>query len=779
MFALIIRWNYVLLLTVSLVSTGSLAESPPPAPLPEKVSTDRNFSFIRQVYSPQVTQALEQGNFIVAIEQLQKIDVDEKSKALYLAPLIKAYELNESIKLHERKHNYQQAIALIDIALKQNDHLQSPLTYYYFTAKKEALQKAESDHLKSSPGTYLWNMIVTSFKPYLNWILWLAFFFILTFLVRRFNPVKKTVLLNLKDLSDNHNDAEQKLADQFIQEFHSLLSDTYTSDTINRAIELDDSGMITDRSDSTVLTQTIDILDNTPVKLGPFSFSPKQLFLLLSTFFERKDKTEFVGALSQDSEHTFMWVEQRTSTEVKRFQAKASGDGARASVIRQISAQMALSVATKSYTDNWRSLHAYLESKVLLEQAQESQNRLVLLNQAVQTLQSAIRLDPANHLARFRLASIYASLRRFGEAADQFEFIYRLYRREVVYPNDEDNTFTAIANQIDDDELPLFWVVIYNWLMSMTLRALESKSVNRLSGSLRNTQRFIAHLTPIAETSPQANSTLYLAKAVQALAHCVNQEIHRFSKQHVNQLEESLKIIESNEKFLWNAFREAKSECLEALGQAHCIAQNALGRTYYLRGNLVDSERYLAWSISIHMPPNYIDPYVNLASFYIKHQRSFRKANWVLEARRCLERALALQPTHSKANYLLAKLYSGAPYYQQDKAIAILEQLPEDAGVLFLLAQIYMEQGETSRDKAFQLLEDSIKIDSTADARYTYFLEQGVESLNTRQEGPSRQRLEQLAKHIEKHGIAREYRQAGESFALTLQQRLSENSPAY
>lgn len=124
-----------------------------------------------------------------------------------------------------------------------------------------------------------------------------------------------------------------------------------------------------------------------------------------------------------------------------------------------------------------------------------------------------------------------------------------------------------------------------------------------------------------------------------------------------------------------------------AYAYAHAMAHNAYGRmNHIMMRSLIsvqrldktdnqdliikyfnESERFLRWAIGFHLPASFADPYINLASLYLKvldydRLQPYLPNEWKSLTKDYLKQAIRLSPNNQKAHYLLGRLYQSRVY---------------------------------------------------------------------------------------------------------------------
>jgi tetratricopeptide (TPR) repeat protein len=224
--------------------------------------------------------------------------------------------------------------------------------------------------------------------------------FLLVFF-RKLIPARNETVIVAEDLTASAEEREARsrsLIREITTEIKSLEKDITGAESINLSEDLNSKGYSEepeslDGASSTCFGTFVDlsvssqelakieslIQEENPVQIGPFSFSPRQLFSYLRAYFRRPYEFTLLGSLSTQGDHTVLSVEKMTR-EVKpapgyRWEARASGEQARSEVIRDVATQIAVQLARVKSTPDWQSLRDYRLAMNCLAEANRATDR--------------------------------------------------------------------------------------------------------------------------------------------------------------------------------------------------------------------------------------------------------------------------------------------------------------------------------------------------------------------------------------------------------------------
>jgi tetratricopeptide (TPR) repeat protein len=217
------------------------------------------------------------------------------------------------------------------------------------------------------------------------------------------------------------------------------------------------------------------LIDNTPVQVGSFKFSPQQIFAVLTWAFARRPKYLLVGSLTKASGRLAISVtrhlpsgrpyrnEQYHSSATIGESNGQSETEAREKIVRDVAIQFAIRYAqrerqTSVVTQDWRSLRHYLEAEDLLRDCPREE-RKERREDALAALQQSLRDDPSNWMARYNAGIVFRRLGRHEEAANQFDYLGHMISAMDIARTDHYRAFR--------EEQPDFgWMISYNLALS-------------------------------------------------------------------------------------------------------------------------------------------------------------------------------------------------------------------------------------------------------------------------------------------------------------------------
>jgi len=494
-----------------------------------------------------------------------------------------------------------------------------------------------------------------------------------------------------------------------------------------------------------------EFVDETPVKVGLVSFSPRQIFSYIARFFEPQYEYLLMGALTSDDNQAYsLWVEKRkrdgTPLGGRGFQSSATGSNARQRVVRDVAIQFALANASSAVTTNWKSLREFLNAEELLAGSHGEAGPEAHFNQAFRMLKQSLSHDPANWMARFSAATLLRRLGRNREAADQYAYLLRMMRSRDLA---ESTHFQALLNKKPDFERTVRYRYAISLAQSRDYLAGQNGAFRILCIALNEIRKLMHIGSAVAnkpvgfleglrakagrrvEYSRDQKRKLILARSARTIVRTEVLELLREktwrdgdSPKLALKRDNQLLGIKSDEKWIWN--QRENIDDWQAYARAHSSAQNALGRAYYIIGNNRMAIKFLRWSNETHLPETFADPLINLAVVYL-NARHDRPIDWCAQARHLLEDALTISPSNTKAHYLLARIYTEESEYE--KALEQYELAGDHAQTLYNHAKLLLEFPEKDRlVQALKLLHRSIEFEGHVDERYVLYAQIAVKA---------------------------------------------------
>lgn len=450
------------------------------------------------------------------------------------------------------------------------------------------------------------------------------------------------------------------------------------------------------------------------VAVGPIKFNARQLFGWIASLFRPRYRYALTGALSTGGPTT-LTVERRDARDKPIagavFSAAAEGEGARTTVVRAVAAQIALFLSgNNAVTDNWRSLEQLLLAEEGLGKDVEPGKRRETLASALVHLESALRHDQANWIARVRLAAALRQLGRFRASADQYEYLHsRLMESRALRDSPHFQAFLA-----KHPDFPL--VLRYNEAVSRCRvgRRHEThkarKIVDRLFEELKT------------RDDPRRLRLEVLARSLRAECWARRIEDTRDEEPSDELNKENGRLfgqIEQDEKWMWQQVTSFGRSQLTEYTYAHMVTRNALGRACYLIGRYEMAVKFLRWAIDFHLDAPNVDAKLNLASVYLRRKRKI-SPHWIGEAEPLLKDVIAIDPQNGKARYLLGRLYAHPAVNRLDEAKKQLDAAGDDPLSLFERARIAIER-EHDLPAGLGFAQRSFQLDSEPGYRH-YFV---------------------------------------------------------
>jgi tetratricopeptide (TPR) repeat protein len=555
------------------------------------------------------------------------------------------------------------------------------------------------------------------------------------------------------------------------------------------------------------------ITGSDPVKLGPVSFTPRELFELLRRAFERPPVLTLTGSLSRSPSDGAAGVSDgRVSLYVvglirgrgslkgpspfpnvsnwppspRRWDAAHSGPYARERVVREVAASFVFHTIKTNVTLDWPSFRDYheamylnrLEDPVAPPPPADSPNpagtapkpaheRMI---QAAALLQSSVRHDPTNWLAAFFFGDVLRRLGRNAAAARVFHglggriSLARALPEHACGHTDEPlSRLRAFLERPDSSDFEA--VVAYNEAVSLSktndrvknLSAIDmlgrlvktsqesdsfAPTLEAVLGLSRDTRPVPAALSlDIPAVWPTGGSRLAMfGLSALASALVVEFEALRYgqaaARKAGTKADEGHKEPESGDRH--QKRRNTAFAAIVAIDReldtyennpltdratfniARGLARSALGRAYYIAGRY--ELAYEALTDATELLPDFAEAYINLASVCLVDRGG--KPGWVLEAQEHLQTALTLNPSNSKANYLMGKLCVRLGLDRLAEAETYFLRAGRDVWADLEVARLYADLLEPpDLKKALWRLQSSLSLFPTADYRPIAFLD--------------------------------------------------------
>ncbi len=720
-------------------------------------------------------------------------------------------QLDKAQALFESKR-YDEAIALFDQVIKRDA---AAVTTDTRRQAEIGMRRAESAKARTETPSF-WQGVGTTLAQALESVaLWLFYFLLILgiFLAGRAfrsyyltRPGNGLALEDHMAAKDQRDAMSQALSRDMAHAIRKLAGGAVTAPEASGLMDLDVTSLPNTADPLGGIATIISHVDAStePVKVGIFSFKPEQLFLYLSLLFKRPYQFLYSGVLSKSDKLITLLVTKRdqagTVMPGGHFEASAlaSDAHARDKILQDVAAQMAVSLAGSKVTHDWRSLRFYLEAESKLGRELKAERREPVLEEAKQLLQSAITFDPANWMARFKLASVLRTLGENRAAKDQFDYVERMLEAEDIWRSHHLGAFLTSRPQFP-------WINRYNLIVSFS-KIGDAKAVRRASALM---QRLVAELEeksdgkqapPATAVEPmirelthrwerirdrlhkqgididssQASNLLILAKGGRAAVLCAELEHLReegyldpaTQQETSTAMKQLLERVGKDETWLWQMSSHIKSGGWQNFAQAHAAAQNAYGRACYVMGRYADAVKYLEWAIQIHVPCNFPEPFINLAAVYIKQRRRLCP-DWAHQAEDYLKTALTMSPYNHKAHYLMGKIYADKSYADYDKALAEYKQAGDnDSLSLYQRGRIQIRYKKNFLEGA-ELLRRSAAYAQRSDFRHAQYLDTVIQ-LAALSPAPDQDKLNEHLQHarhlaieLQKNGVTQKLRVEG------------------
>lgn len=483
------------------------------------------------------------------------------------------------------------------------------------------------------------------------------------------------------------------------------------------------------------------VIDDVPVKIGLVQFSPRALFSYFAALFAPRYEYTLVGALSKVGDRVELWIQKRDRhgqpVAGTTFGATTTGANARTSVIRDVALQFALFQAERAVTRNWRSLRGYLDAEAELTAGVDGDVEQ-RWQHARELLVWALRCDAGNWLARFRYAQVLDALGDHLGAQDQFDYVARMvdspdvnrsqHFREFVRREPEFLRLLQLARGMarakyastpsgtPEDAWRALEITMNAWPAEPAAdeRAGQGVPASLLVAHAARASALVAILEHLRRTRDRGDRSLIDPKGITHNQKTVLGGVVMDGKRKI------YTGIIGDERWLWDQIEGRGVESWDSYANAHAVAQDALGRAYFLTGKSKDAIRTLRWATQIHVPGASASPFLNLASVIIEEGDKY-SLRWAVEARALLDTALKINPSATRAHYLLGRVFAAPSVRQYEQALEHFEKGGDNPATFKAWAQLLIERFGTDKERvrqAIDLLRRSIIFDDWADDRY-------------------------------------------------------------
>lgn len=516
--------------------------------------------------------------------------------------------------------------------------------------------------------------------------------------------------------------------------------------------------------------------EEAPVQVGPFAFSPRQVWQVIRPTFARQWRYEMTGTLRVEGDTCALTVERTGRGRRAKPTHWHARDGSRADVIRNVATRVAVDLGGASVSSSWQSYRDYLEAMNQLDRESEDEDREATLTTAARRLERSLGRDPLNLLARFQLASVQRTLGDNRKAVANFEQVERMTL--------DGERRSATVRSLVERHPELFYVAMYNRAVALAKTGdwKDAKQARRMLTAL--VEQLIGESLPAiddAEPAPAepiawpagqppagelrkldvlsraawASTLVFGLEPVQTTTRIGGEERLRKRRQVV------LEHLDGVRSWLNAQRAEAASDpSLDTtIEQAHATVENARGQVLLALGDRDGARR--AFEQAIVLLPDFSDAHVNLAAALMTR----RRGEDVAEAERALTRALDISPRDVKARLLLGHLYAGARRW--DSAKVEFRRLPDDHSATFALGEILRREGNLK--EAIEQYSLSVAQYPSRGHRADVFVKAVLKLARSRQ--ATLERIDEAlvhARRLEQRGLSRKLQAGGATYGEQL-----------
>jgi tetratricopeptide (TPR) repeat protein len=385
------------------------------------------------------------------------------------------------------------------------------------------------------------------------------------------------------------------------------------------------------------------VTSETPIKIGPVAFNPKQLLSMLASPLQIKRKFSLVGFLHDDGVQQILVAQQidRAGRPVagRSWKARLKSGENRDELIRDLAAQIIVEWPVSEVTNIWRSYREFEQGLQLLSQQRENSNGCQCMQQISQHFEKALSYDPANWMARFYLAIARRRQGDYGRAAEHL----RLLETLLIQANRELPLFNRIAAKFKSPVVrhvlaypQCTFLVLYNRAMALA----DSQKPDKVQEALDLLDRIIAMKKGKSQSEGDLSlrKTAWLlkrddrkrfvmlalsAKSAVLAAQLKIEAQGRADERVIGEIRQRIHSIYTTVQCSQQCL---KPEMLTSHTLALAITHNSEATALALDGNGASSSNRYAeaerlYEKAIVILPDMIDSYLNLASLYIFTQK--------------------------------------------------------------------------------------------------------------------------------------------------------------
>lgn len=729
-------------------------------------------------------------------------------KNAYQPEILKKVELEyEKVLLNKNSRNYTDAVKGITELLK---NYEESLSQDQKLKYEQQLLELQNHQLAESHPDFITKMIKPakdSFVDIIIAVIYLLTGFLLVLSIGRLwskRPwISEAMEICLIDnsIESNSNTTQNNLLSRKLEE---MVLNVDKSDVSNMEylVELTKSAMLIAPEKSNVFDAYATQINTTALlTVGPFSLSPQQLFNFLAQLFRSRYRFILSGNLTKEDTQYVLSVRLKDEKDRKKEDVWITGRADnRDAAIEQVALQLFVKRAKIKTTENWRSLDSMIKAQRYIREAadfEKIQVRRDLYDKARKLLQASIVIDPANWMARYRLANVLPGLGEHDLARWQFSYLADLlcsdemldrkgikeYIRHVTtFPflllynvavceakqGVIENVYlghggTKSALKILRLIVETLKEVVYDEKVKVHFDTLldqpplfpsdGDKNVKYVIQQCKSIKIKIYQDKKITINADEAIELLMQIMATELASLCDLLEYKKYHIANDHSIDKIYQSIITKEKWFFEQQFELQKINPSTYAYCHALSQNACGRAHYLQRNFLEAQNFLIWATSYHLPAGFPEPYINLGSLYLKAQEEI-SADWMELAKRYLDKALEISPDNKKANYQMGKLYYLRRYEAQeegkdkfvDRAIYYFSSSGIDPWSLFHLGLIYEEQGKF--ELAISKLRRAININANIRQAIKLYIVTVVRYLNQQQKFTTNEN--NLAEHARK-----------------------------
>jgi tetratricopeptide (TPR) repeat protein len=412
-------------------------------------------------------------------------------------------------------------------------------------------------------------------------------------------------------------------------------------------------------------------VSSTPaIQVGPIGFNPQQLWAFIKQLVTPRARHVFTGTLTTYDNTLILRLSREdrwlgTTTEWRAAAASTAVE-ARITCLVDVACRIILDGRNASTaTSDCHSLKAYILGLYAL-----TQNTVDALKSASAHFQEALDRDQGNWLARFQLA-LCARGRKDARTA-----IHHL----TWFEGAEAAANASLRRHLDKHpDFP--YVVRYQLASTLALQS-EEREDGRVGDILEALIALEGNAAGQALDPGRRLRLVMLARSGESTREAVRASLVRDNTPGQERTRHARERLRTHLDWFDEHADDLQRASPTGHGLARGIVLHAYGRIRFASGDR--NGAIISLTEAIALLPDYADVHVDLAKAHLER----KGASWPQRVTTLLDRALALDPSNTKAKFVYARFYFAEETRDYAKAEPFLVAAPFDPTSLFMLAQI-------------------------------------------------------------------------------------------